>query len=113
MEGERREGGMGGKRRDGGMGGERSEGGEEREGREGWEERKGREDRKVNLKIEFSVISMYFSSTPNTLLCDYVQSALVRLEIPVACLVLLGMIFVSSLSHLCMSVYFNIIFDRI
>ena len=65
-----------------------------------------------NLKIEFLYYIDGFSSTHNTLLCDYVQSALIRLEIPVACLVRLGMICVSPLSHWYMSVYYNIMFDR-
>ena len=35
------------------------------------------------------------------------------LKTPVACLVLLGMICISPLSHLCMHVYCNNLFDRI
>ena len=54
------------------------------------------------------------SSTRDTLICDNNQSACIWLKIPVACLVLLGMICISrpTLSHFGMYVYCSL-FDRI
>ena len=57
-------------------------------------------------KIEFLYYRNLSSSTRDTIICDYNQSARIRLQMPVACLVLLGMICItiSPLSHfLCMS----------
>ena len=66
-------------------------------------------------KIEFLYYINLSSSTRDTIICDYNQSARrIRLKIPVACLVLLGMICItiSSLSYLCMYVYCNNVFDN-
>ena len=92
----------------------------------------------VNLKIQlirkFSFCQIEFlyyinlsSSTRDTFICDYNQSARVRLKIPVACLVILGMICITispirasisiinscgPMSHFCMYVYCNNVFDN-
>ena len=65
-------------------------------------------------KIEFLYYRNLSSSARDTIICDYNQSARIRLKIPVACLVLLGMICItiSALSHFCMYVYCNTVFDN-
>ena len=66
-------------------------------------------------KIEFLYNRNLSSSTRDTIICDYNQYARrIRLQIPVACMVLLGMICItiSPLSHFCMYVYCNNVFDN-
>ena len=66
-------------------------------------------------KIEFLYNRNLSASTRDTISCDYNQSARrIRLKIPVACMVLLGMICIniSPLSHFCMYVYCNNVFDN-
>ena len=65
-------------------------------------------------KIEFVYYINLSSSTRDTFICDYNQSARTRLKIPVACLVILGMICItiSPMSYFCMYVYCNNVFDN-
>ena len=76
---------------------------------------------KIQLIIKFSFCQIEFlyyikwsSSTRDTFICDYNQSGRIRLKIPVACLVILGMICItiSPMSHFCMYVYCNNVFDN-